>query len=387
MSEYIKFETKRFLKNRRNQFLFLGMICFWIGLFIFLPYQNVNDIEEKVAVEAENVRNAIAYVPVHEVEKGDETGEYPYYEHILQESRAVAAQEVALTMHNDIDQYVTNGINVTNVRIEAHQAGYGSLPEEFIIPLSQSLREKELYHYLQNHSIPIERNAQNGANALFLAISWFSAVSFFFLLFLSSDVLTEDEEHKTIISAYPLDANRKVLSKILIHTFSTFVLLLGIFLAGYVLSLFIFRPGTLNYPIALYWRDSYTAVPTYLFVLLFFCLFLIFTAHIVLFSCVLNIIFKNKYLNIFVGGSFYVISFLFSESFSFFRFTPMNYLDPAAILNGRLVEQFNQPSNDVLMAVAILILWSVIYSCFLSVYFSKKNRIVTEIEQKGARAS
>lgn len=179
MKEYIRFEGKLFLYNRRNQFLFLGVIVFLVGLIVYMPYQNTGNIQEKIETEARSVRNAIAYVPMHEVEEGTHMNDYAYYDHLLRESRAVASQEVALTMYDDFDQYVTAGLQVTEERIQAHEEGYGTLPDEFIIPLSQSLREQEVYQYLQNHNIQIEPDALNNVNAVVYAIMLFSSLSFF----------------------------------------------------------------------------------------------------------------------------------------------------------------------------------------------------------------
>jgi len=201
-----------------------------------------------------------------------------------------------------------------------------------------------------------------------------------------SDVLLEDEEHKTIISSYPIDANQKIRGKIVIQTMSTIIILAVLFFAGYLLASFVFRPGTLNYPETIYWRGSYVAVPTYVYSLIFFLLFSVFTVHMVLFSSVLNIAFKNKYLNIFIGGALYVIGMLFSSQVPLFRFTPMSYFDPAGVLNGQLAEQFNQPSNDAFVAIIVYIVWSIIYAIVLSIVFAKKNRvrIETTAERGGA---
>lgn len=378
MKEYVLFETKLFLKNRKNQFLFLGIFILLISLLFYISFQNSNDLAEKTKNEAATIRNAIAYVPTHEIEENPTTEKYPFYQHLLKESRAVASQEVALTMHNDMDMYVDAGLEVVDVRIQAHQEGYSTLPQEFIVPLSQSLKEREIYHYLQDNNIQIEPNAQNGANFLTIFLTWFSAISFFFLLMLLSDVLLQDEEHKTIIDAYPIDANQKITGKIMIQTVSSTIILVVLFAVGYLLSSFIFRPGTLNYPETIYWRGTFIAIPTYLYILVFFGLLFIFIIHMILFSAVMNVIFKNKYLNIFVGGAIYVIGFLFSAQAPVFRFTPISYLDPAGILNGRSAEKYNQPTNDILTAIIVLIVWSSIYAFVLSLVFAKKNRIKVE---------
>lgn len=383
MKEYIRFEGKLFSYNRRNQFLFLGVIVFLVGLIVYMPYQNTGNIQEKIETEARSVRNAIAYVPMHEVEEGTYTDDYAYYDHLLRESRAVASQEVALTMYDDFDQYVTAGLQVTEERIQAHEQGYGTLPDEFIIPLSQSLREQEVYQYLQNHNIQIEPDALNNVNAVVYAMMLFSSLSFFFLLFLSSDVLTEDDEHKTIISAYPINANQKVIGKLIIQTLSSLIILVGLFVLGFVFYSLFFGTAPLDYPEAVYWRGSYLAVPTYLYILAFLWLFLIFVIHMVLLSAVMNLIFHNKYLNIFAGGSLFIISYLFSSELPFFSQTPLNYLNPAGILNGQLANQFNQPSNDLLSATVILCVWSILYSLILSVTFSRKNTSHVKQETAG----
>lgn len=383
MKEYIKFEAKLFLTNKRNRFLFLGVVVFLLGLLFYVPYQNVTDISEKTKTEAQAVKNAIAYVPLHEVEENTYHDDYSYYDHLLDESRAIATQEVALTMFEDLDQYIDAGLRVTETRIQAHEEGYGTLPEEFIVPYDQSLREQKMYEYLKNNSIQIEPNAKNGASVVVLAITWFSTISFFFLLILSCDVLTKDNEHKTIISSYPIDSNRKIIGKLIIQVFTTLAILLCLFVFAYFISSWIFMPGNLNYPESLYWRSEYIAVPRYIFFSTFFILFFVLVTHTVLFSALLNVAFKNKYLNLFIGGFIYIVGYIFAPAVSILKFTPLNYLNPVAVLNGQAATQFNQPSNDFLTVISVLVLWSAVYGIVLSLVFSQKNRV--NIAKKATR--
>ena len=385
MKEYFLFETKLFLKNRKNQFLFLGVFTLVISLLFYISVQNVNDLAEKTKIEAATIRNAIAYVPTHEIEENPTTEKYPFYQNLLQESRAVASQEVALTMHNDLDRYVDAGLEVVDVRIQAHEEGYSTLPKEFIIPLTQSLKEQEIYNYLQDKDIQIEPDAQNGANFLVISLMWFSAICFFFLLMLLSDVLLQDEEHKTIIDAYPIDANQKIIGKIIIQTVSSMIILVVLFTAGYFLTAFLFRPGTLRYPEIIYWRGTFSAIPTSFYIWIFFGFIFVFMIHMILFSAVMNVVFKNKYLNIFIGGALYVIGFLFSAQVPLLRFTPISYFGPSAVLSGQFAEQYNQPTNDVLTAIIVLTVWSSVYAIVLSFVFAKKNRVKVDTP-KGADA-
>lgn len=387
MKEYLFFETKLFMNNKRNQFLFLGILIFLLGLLFYIPLQKVNDIETKTKMEASMIKNAISYVPTHEIEENPDSKEYSYYSNLLKDSRAVALQEVALTMHQDLPMYVKAGVEATSVRIQAHEEGYGDLPKEFIIPLSQSLSERAIYTYLQNKGIPIEENAQNGVSFLALALTWFSGISYFFLLILSSDVLLQDEDHKTIIDSYPLHASQKTRGKIAIQTLSTSIFLSVLFFIGYLISTIVFKAGNWNSPLTIYWRETYYAVPTYLYVCILILFYFLFNVHMILFSSILNIMFKNQYLNIFVGGSLYVIGFLFSPKATLLRFTPINYLNPAGVLNGRLAEQLNQPSNDAFTASIVFLIWSILYALVLSFVFARKYRMKKVPSPKGVDAS
>lgn len=378
MKEYIKFETKLFLKNRRNKFLFLGVAAFLLGLIFYIPYQNVGDINEKIEIEASSVQNAIASVPLHEIEEETYMEDYYYYDYLILESRALASQNVALTMFDDLNQYVEEGVRLAQTRIQAHEEGYGSLPDELLTPLSQSLRDQEVYYYLQENNMQIETDAENGISILVLAINWFSAVSFFFLLFLCCDVLTEDKEHETIVSAYPVDANRKVIGKLMIHTLSVLAILTILFATGFFIWSLVFEPGNINYPVPIYWRGSFTAVPSYTFVIGILIIFFAFIINIVLMSSLLNMLSKNKYLTIFIGSFFYILSFLYSAQHSILRFTPLNYLNPVEVLNGEAASQYTQPTNDALMAIIVLSVWSLIYAIVLSLIFAKNNRVKAE---------
>lgn len=383
MKEYIAFETRLFLKNRRNQFLFLGVALYLLGLLFYIPYQNIGDIEDKIEAEAENIRNAIAYVPMHEVEAGTYMEEYAYYDHLLNESRAVASQEVALTMFDDLNQYVQVGLEVTEARIEGHEQGYGSLPNEFIVPLAQSLREQQVYRYLQDNQLQISVNTENAANASVWSVTWFSSVVFFFCLFISCDVLTEDKAHETVVSAYPVHASQKLTAKLIVQTVLTAGGLLALFAGAYVFYSIAFGIGTMQYPVPLYLRGDYTAAPSSIFLITSFVMFIVLISHMVLFSAVLNYLFKNMYLNIFIASLLYILGHLLSHRLAFLRFTPLSYFDPVAVLSGQQAVRIGQESIDLYHAVIVLIGWSVFYGVLLSMLFSRRNRVKSELPARG----
>lgn len=373
MKEYIWFETRLFIKDRKNLLLFLGVAIFLLGLLVYIPYQKIGNIYDKTQTELNLNRDAISSFPVHEVEESPE--KFPVYSKVLNESQLLGQQEAALTFYDDIHQYTLIGVGLANERINAHELGYEDLSKEFAVPLSQSLREQQNYQYLLDHNIEIEKNAESGSTYLTLSITYFSSIFFFFILALSTDILIKDDKHRTIIQSYPIDSNQKIMSKLIIYCLATVIVLTSLFTLGYVSASFIFGAGSINYPRIIFTSSGYIAISTIQFLLKFFILTIFFLIHTILFSAVLNCFFSNQYLILFAGNSLYLISFLFSENIYLLRYTPVNFLNPINILNGTAAEKFSQSTNTFFQGLLILTIWSIGYGLFLSIYFSRKNRI------------
>lgn len=372
MREYTIFEFKLYFKDPKNKFMYLSVFCFLLGILVYIPYQNLGSINEKTQTELSLVRDTISSFPVHIVQDNPDT--YPVYREILRESQLLAQQEVSLTFYDDLNQYMLAGFELSDTRIKAHEIGFEGVSSSFLIPLEQSKRERVLYRYLIDHNIEIERNAENSSSYLIVATTFFSSVFFVFIFLLSGDILTKDLEHKSLIQSFPLDNNKKVLCKLIVHTIMTLLLLIGIFVLVYVIASMVFGGGSMDYPRVMFTSSGYIAVPTILYLFNYFVLATIFLIHTILLVTLINCFLKNRYLTLFAGSSLYLISFLFSDSISILEYTPLNYLNPSSVLDGLSAQNYGQDSNTIYRAIIVLITWSLIYIITLSLYYSRQNR-------------
>ncbi|WP_208560473.1 hypothetical protein [Marinilactibacillus kalidii] len=381
MKEYLKFETRLFIKDPKVIFLFLSIVAFLIGLLAYIPYHNIDSINDKTQIELNLVRDAIASYPMHIV--GENPDAFPEYNEVLQESQLLGRQEVALNFYEDLQAYSEIGLALADNRVNAHEIGYDEISSSYTVPYEQARKEGVFYEYLLSQNIEIERNAENTVSYIVIATSYFSSVFFLFILFLSNDILTKDVEHKTLLRSFPIDENQKTVSKLIIHTVVTLTSLTGLFLLGYTIASFVFRSGNLDYPQILFTGTGYEGITTVQYLVRTLLLAAVLLVHTILLSAVLNSILNNKYLTIFAGGSLYVMSFLFSSSISFFKYTPLNYLNITDVLSGVSADKFNQSSNTFSRATFILLIWSVIYIIVLSLFFSRKNKIEAKPVREG----
>lgn len=381
MRENFGFEIELFIRDRKNGFLFLGVTLFLIGLLFYIPYQQVNDIHDKTQKELHTVRNTISSFPVHIVEEDPER--YPVYQDVLKESQLIGSQEVALTFYDDLKEYTSIGLKLAQSRLQAHEKGYESFNQNFFVPLEQSLRESVYYEALEDQNQLIERDAQSSSTYLVLAISAFSSVFFVFLLLLTSDILTKDDAHSTVIQAYPINESQRLFGKLMIYVTATILTIVGLFAAGYVLSLIPFDAGTMDYPRVIYTASGYEAVSTSQFILRTLLIAVFFTIHTTLLAAVLNTLLKNRYLTLFLGSSLLLCSFLFSRIWTFLAYTPISYLNPIGILKGTASERFGQSEIDYSRALLIYGGWSLVYLLVLSISFSKKHRSSTMRKEGG----
>lgn len=381
MKEYLRFETELFMRDRKNGFLFLGVALFLIGLLFYIPYQQVNDIYNKTQNELHTVRNAISSFPVHIVEENSD--EYPVYGDVLKESQLIGSQEVALTFYDDLNEYTSIGLELAQSRIQAHEKGYESFNQNFFVPLEQSLRESVYYQALEDQNQTIERDAQSSSTYLVLSITALSSVFFLFLLLLTSDILTKDDAHHTIIQAYPINASQRLIGKLVVYLFTTMLVLTGLFGLAYIGSLLLFDAGSMQYPRVIYTLSGYEAVSTGQFILRSLLISAGFVIHTVLLAAVLNSFLKNRYLTLFFGSSLLLISFLFSGEWTILAYTPISYLNPIAVLTGTAGEDFGQSGIVYSRAILIYSLRSLIYLIILSIYFSKKHRLPINHKEGG----
>ena len=372
MREYIQFESRLFLKNKRILFSFFFLLLFLVGMMVYIPYQKVNDLEYKTFNELELAKQAVGELNEYEAQEPENK---EIYENLLLQQRAVASQDVALRFQQP-DAYIKNGQKVSSLRLKGYEQGYGEVRPVFLISQEQARKDLAFYDYLSDHQLAAEKDAANGANYFTVSLTLFSSFAFFFFLFLSGDILTSDAAHATVVEAYPVNGTQRTVGKLLIHTLFPAGLVTLLFGIGYGLASLVLRPGILAYPEVIYQSSGYQAIPTWKFLLFFAGYLILLQIHVVLLSAVLNLLFKNFYLNLFLGGALYLLPILVPAPHRLFAYLPFDYWNPAAVLDGTAAVSYENPQITFSFGFIILSIWTLLY--FLVVAFStlRKNRAV-----------
>ena len=362
MKHYMLFEAKLLLKNRKNSLLIILFGIFLVGIIFFINLQGVGNLEKQIYHDLQN--NTIAIERFNELERENPETQ-PSYKNVLSQQRAIARQDVNLRFE-DNTKFLQASITLANLRIQGHELGYKGVPSSFFVNKIQAEKDLLYYTYLLEKNIPIVTDDLNGANYLSVTLVFLGSFIFFILLLLSSDVLTADFSHNSLVMSFPLIYKQRVWSKLVIHVCFNFLMIcLLLFTVTGIVSAF-FGLGIFASPFIFYLDGSYTVISIWQQAILSIVYMLVLCVHIVLLCTLLNSIFKNMYLSIFAAGILYVLPNLFSSFFKRMYWLPMNYYNYSPILNGTFAEKFQQPQFDYSSALWILTAWSGIILFLLS---------------------
>lgn len=379
MKHYINFECKLFLKNRKTQFIALFLLTFAVGLVFFIQYQNVGDI--RVELYDETTEMGIAADQFNDFQL-EEPENQRAHDNLVQQRTILVRQDNNL-LFGDMERFNAQGLALANLRLDGYEEGYGEIDPSFLVSYEQALQDQAMFSYLIDQQMPAAENTLNGSSYLSLLLIFFGSFVFFVILLLASDILTADAEHSSIVESYPISFSQKITSKMLIQVMASFLLFLLMLLCGYVVMSILHEPGNLSYPEIFYQDALYEAIPLYQYLLLTLLYLFVLLVHIVLLSLLLNRLFRNAYLNLFAGGLLYFFPYLFPNMMGNFFFLPMNYFDPASVINGSMAGMLSQPTVSFSAGMGFLVLWSVIYAAILSVLDYRQTRMIHQTERSG----
>src|SRR5699024_1595988 len=214
----------------------------------------------------------------------------------------------------------------------------------------------------------------NGAFYLSFALKILSYAVFFIILFLSSNILTEDAEHKSLTNSYPISFDEKMTAKLLIHVIYSFLMLIGTLLLSTGIISVWKGGGNFRYPVVLFMNNGFKGIPVYQYALIFALYLLLLIIQVVLLSVLLNMTLKNSYLTLFIGSAIYFAPALLPSVFSFLFFLPSNFYNMGAVLEGTLSMATDQPHFNYTIGFWVLLLWNLILLAALGWYTRAQKR-------------
>ena len=154
--KYFLFELKILVKNRKNWFLGIVIMLFF-PLFVLYtnqtPAENLRDLKG-----AEANSNSILFKSYGDDLQEGNAEKQAMYDILTRQSTLVNFQRFYIMEGEVTEDYVANGLELTELRLEAHELGYPGVPQHFIIPKDEILKEDALLRFIQKEKLELDSN-------------------------------------------------------------------------------------------------------------------------------------------------------------------------------------------------------------------------------------
>ncbi|MDQ0155734.1 hypothetical protein [Robertmurraya andreesenii] len=337
---YTRFETKLLLHNRKSWFIAVFLLLFFLVFFIYDSRAQPQTLIEQKRVEKEEMNIIFENVEY----MGEELPVMAkIHENLLKQSSLINFQVYYLGIGDDSEQYIENGLELNQLRLQVHELGNKGIPKHLIKSKEEILKEDALLHYMKEHQMTIEEssfltnhfftNALNRMSGLLLLI---------IILICGSELLLYEKVHETITKGFPLSFFKKVGGKITVYFCYIYVLLIMGFLIGMGYIVTKLQAKDFSFPILIYKNHEYIAVSIWQYLIYIFVGMALVTVLILIFSILLNMLFQNAFANLLVGIGIYFLPDLVHSPL----LSPIKYIDIASCLSGDLAVQLGSPSLD-----------------------------------------
>ncbi|WP_010098654.1 hypothetical protein [Ornithinibacillus scapharcae] len=366
--KYTLFEMKLMLRNRKNWFLAVFMLLFFPLFFTYYSQTEIVPLKQKVQEESNMTYSLLDIYPdmYRETEAGKEV-----YENLLEQQSLVNYQVFYLGVGKDHDAFVEAGLRVNELRLRVHELDNLGIPEQFIFPKEEVLRNDAMLRYIQKHDLELETEPIVASSYILYALSTVSGLFFLIIILIGgSELLAYETKHRTAVNGFPIAFMKRILSKIGIHlVFFSTVLVLGIF-AGITYVSSKVGSGSFSSPVLLYKDGDYVPISTSKFILFIVVGFIIVALMLLVLSVLLNQLLQNGYANVLIGIGIFLIPQLLQMIGITEFLSPLTYIDIVGVLSGDLASELGNPRIDFFNASTWLIM--MIIALILLVYVKSK---------------
>lgn len=367
--KYTLFESKLLLHNRKNWFIAFFLLFFFLVFFIYYSQEEPVTLVDEKREEAESIQATFYHLDYlrHDVEEVAEV-----YELITQQSSLINFQVYFLGMGDDSEEYINNGLELNELRLEAFEMGNPGIPDHLIKPKDEVLKENALLTYIHDKQLPIETDSFATNHYVVNALTMISGLVFLIIILISgSELLVYETHHQTVVQGFPLSFMNKVNSKVIVYFIYLYSFLLTGFLIGLVYTATQLDAGDFSFPVLIYQNGSYTAVSTTQYLVYVFSGFALATILLLYFSILLNLLFKNAFANILIGLGIFALPHLIAAlDVSVNPFVFINYIDIISVLSGDLAVKFAASYIDLWHVALVLI--GLILATVSAIYLIKK---------------
>lgn len=200
------------------------------------------------------------------------------------------------------------------------------------------------------------------------------------LLFLSSDILTKDRNHRSLIAGYPVTPFARLIVKTFLLVLSLFSIAAS-FLPAFVIIGCKYGFGRLNYPIPIYHNNhlnngTFTVISLGKYLLIFGGLLLILALLIIFLVIMISQLFKSDMLNILIGLLLIWGEYLYYRQgigeYSSYEWLPSSFTKIGEIITGH--HNYLYVTTKFTVPQALLVLVSSLLITFLLSYFLTKRK-------------
>ncbi|REB06117.1 hypothetical protein DVB69_14395 [Sporosarcina sp. BI001-red] len=348
---YLLFETKMVLHNRKNWLLGIAILLFFPIYYLQYSQTDIKTLQDQKNEEAEQFHTIFKAFPeeMRETKEGQEI-----YDNLTEQSSLINMQRFYLWDEEENDSYITDGLRLNELRLALHEAGNKGIHPNYIVTKEEIHKEVALLNYYQKHHVSIVPDPFVASNYIPAALDTISGLPFcLIVLLIGSSMLLHDQQNRSLMRGLPVSFLQKVFSKVGIHLFQLFVFLaVGIGIGSVYVGLKT-GWGSFTSPILLYSGGTFTAVSIVHYVLLQLLSFLLISLLLLVTTILVSGLTKNMYATV-LSIVFLLLlpSLLLSAGIDASWLHPLVMIDIGSVLSGEAALKFTSTSMDYRRALS-----------------------------------
>ena len=336
--------------NRSNLYSFLFVIALIAGFMYIASDENFNNPLNESTSEYQSASSAISKFEVVDVNAVNFDGNL--YGSLTRLRQALSLKLAALKAENE-DMLYSGLTRVIEFREEVYASKQYPLVRDQIPAKIHNDNERIMLETLIEKEIVYKQDPLQYWQFLlavfaFIGIAWFPLLSFY-----TSGIMIEDFSHSSILKGYPVRFSQYVISKSFTKLLMIFSFIILIFIVS--LPLIYYKGiGEADYPVIIYNGESiaYT-IPQY--ILLCISIMFIVAIFTLLLSIILNMVFKNMYITLFIEMLLFFLPIIFPSLVSVVPYNPFNFLNFNMIIEGGALSLINPV--DITYKVGFIVLF------------------------------
>ncbi|MBD7984907.1 hypothetical protein H9649_09950 [Sporosarcina sp. Sa2YVA2] len=393
---YLVFEAKLLLSNKKNWLLGLVLILFFPIYYSHYSQTDIVGINEKKNAEAEK------FIDLFDTFPGSVwmTDEGKIIREILKEQISLMNwQRLYLKTDGNSDGYFgagTNfekyfeaGLQLNELRLDLHRRGNKGIQRDHIMPVNEILKENALYRYHIEHEIPLVQDPFKANNYIQVALNLLSGTLFCLLvLLMGSSMLIHDQQHPSLLKGFPISFMRKTISKVGVH----FVQLMLFMCASIGIGIYYVARktgwGDFRAPVLIYQDADFIAVSVVRYLIYMVVAFALIALLLLLAFLLLNHVTKNLYASIVI-----ILLILLSPQLLLAIgvetnwLYPLKFIDIGAVLSGDAAQEYGIDNLDFKHAYSWLVILnllviSILYGRNKLIYRKKSGHITQKSDER-----